>query len=343
MGYRKILDCTLRDGGYCNGWRFGQGNARAITAALVSANVDIVELGFLTKEVRYDPDVTRYTELSQMGAMIPGDRAGKRFVCMINYGEYPLEELPDYDGTSVDGIRVAFHKCDRWEALRFCEGIQNKGYKVFVQAMVATSYTDGEYLDLIRRCNALGPHAFYIVDSFGVMKRRDLLRLFHIVEENLAEGIAIGYHGHDNMQMACSNARALAELPTERDLIIDASVSGMGRGAGNLHTELFAEYLNENLGGSYRLEPLLGIIDRILNRFYRRAPWGYSPGNSLCARYGAHPGYAAWLEGKKLTEEEMERILAWMEPDKRLRFDGAYIEALYLRSVTEPKFVRIGT
>ena len=332
MGFLKVLDCTLRDGGYCNEWRFGNRNTKTIAASLVEANVDIVELGFLTNRVSYDPEVTKYTDLAQMAAMIPSDRAGKLFVCMVNYGEFELERLPEYDGSSVDGIRVAFHKKDRYEALRFCEGIKNKGYKVFIQAMVSLNYTDEEFLELIRLSSAFMPYAFYIVDSFGVMKRRDLLRLFYTVEHNLAQGIAIGYHAHNNMQLAYSNAQALVDIRTNRDRIIDSSVFGMGRGAGNLNTELFVAYLNDNLDTDYRIKPLLGIIDRILNRFYQMAPWGYSLPNYLSAKHNAHPNYASWLDGKKtLTVEDMDSIFQMMEPDKLANYDKAYIEELYLR------------
>lgn len=332
MGFLKVLDCTLRDGGYCNEWRFGNRNTKTIAASLVEANVDIVELGFLTNRVSYDPEVTKYTDLAQMAAMIPADRAGKLFVCMVNYGEFELEQLPEYDGSSVDGIRVAFHKKDRYEALRFCEGIKNKGYKVFIQAMVSLNYTDEEFLELIRLSSAFMPYAFYIVDSFGVMKRRDLLRLFYTVEHNLAQGIAIGYHAHNNMQLAYSNAQALVDIRTNRDRIIDSSVFGMGRGAGNLNTELFVAYLNDNLDTDYRIKPLLGIIDRILNRFYQMAPWGYSLPNYLSAKHNAHPNYASWLDGKKtLTVEDMDSIFQMMEPDKLANYDKAYIEELYLR------------
>lgn len=332
MGYLKVLDCTLRDGGYCNAWRFGSRNTRTISSALVEAGVDIIELGFLTNRVRYDPDVTKYTTVAEAAAMIPADRAGKLFVCMVNYGEYRLEDLPNCDGSSIDGIRVAFHKKDRYEALRFCQGIQEKGYKVFIQAMVSLNYTDEEFLELIRLCSAFSPYAFYIVDSFGVMKRRDLLRLFYTVEHNLGDGIAIGYHAHNNMQLAYSNAQALVDIRTNRDRIIDSSVFGMGRGAGNLNTELFVEYLNDNLDTAYRLKPLLSIIDRILNHFYQEAPWGYSLPNYLSAKHNSHPNYASYLDGRKtLTVEDMDEIFSMMEPDKRASYDKAYIEELYLR------------
>lgn len=335
MGYLKVLDCTLRDGGYCNEWRFGSQNSRKIIQSLVEAGIDIVECGFITNRVTYDPDVTKYTTFTEAAAVLPDDRNGKLFVCMINYGEFDLDAIPEYTSGSIDGIRVAFHKKDMVQAMEFCAGIQAKGYKVFVQAMVSLSYGGEEFLELIHRANQIRPYAFYIVDSFGVMKRKDLIRLFYMVEHELADGVVIGYHAHNNMQLAYSNAQALADIRTNRDLIVDSSVFGMGRGAGNVNTELFVEYLNDNLGASYSLKPLLSIIDQILNPFYQRSPWGYSLPNYLSAKHNAHPNYASYLDAKKtLTVENMNEIFSMMDSVKRVSFDKKYIEDLYVQYLT---------
>lgn len=335
MNHIQVLDCTLRDGGYCNDCRFGFENQKKITGRLVEANIDIIECGFLMNTVEYEPDVTRFTALDQVAKIIPENRDGKIFVMLIDYGKYNPDELPNYDGTSVDGLRVAFHKKDCIEALGQCRQIKAKGYKVFIQAMVSLSYTDEEFLDLIKRINELEPYAFYIVDSFGMMKRKDLKRLFYLVEHNLKDTIRIGFHSHNNMQLAYSNAQSLVETQTDRDLIIDSSVYGMGRGAGNLNTELFVEYLNENTGSRYELKPLLTIIDEILNEFYQRSYWGYSLPNYLAAAHNAHPNYAGYMDDKKtLTVEDMNEIFEMMDEEKKVSFDKDYIEELYLRYMT---------
>lgn len=326
----KVLDCTLRDGGYCNQWNFGSGNIRKIVSGLVEAQIDIIECGFLTNKVVYDENITKFTAIDEVATVIPKDREGKLYVCMVNYGEYDISQLPNYDGTSVDGLRVAFHKKDMLSAMESCKEIKAKGYKVFVQAMVSLNYSDNEFLELIHLANKVQPYSFYIVDSFGVMKRKDLIRLFYMVEHNLEESISIGYHSHNNMQLAYSNAQALVDIRSKRNLIIDSSVYGMGRGAGNLNTELFVEYLNDNVGTTYKLKPLLVIIDEILNDFYQRNYWGYSLPNYLSASYNAHPNYAGYLDNKKtLTVESMEEIFSMMEPEKKSVFDKEYIEKLY--------------
>lgn len=332
MAAVEVLDCTLRDGGYCNEWQFGNENIKKITAGLVDSGVDIIECGFLTNRVTYHPDVSKFTTMEEVAAVIPSDRGGKTYVCMVNYGEYRLSDLPDYDGGSLDGLRVAFHKKDLLPALEFCKGIKEKGYKVFIQAMVSLNYSDEEFLDLIRRTNEISPFAFYIVDSFGVMKRKDLIRLFYMVEHNLDANIEIGYHSHNNMQLAYSNAQALVDIRTDRNLIFDSSIFGMGRGAGNLNTELFVEYLNDNLGTEYRLQPLLTIIDEILNTFYQKNYWGYSLPNYLSAKHNVHPNYASYLDAKKtLTVENMDEIFSMMTAEKRAVYDRAYIECLYVQ------------
>ncbi len=332
MNNIHILDCTLRDGGYCNEWRFGFENSKKIINGLIEANVEIIECGFITNRVLYNSDVTKFNTLSEIAKIIPENRKGKLFVAMMNYGEYNIDDLPDYDGTSIDGIRVAFHKKNRFEALELCQQIKAKGYLVFIQAMVSLSYSDEEFLKIIYRVNQFKPYAFYIVDSFGMMKGKELTRLFYMVEHNLDSEIWIGFHSHNNMQMAFSNAQLLTTVQTNRNLIIDSSIYGMGRGAGNLNTELFVEYLNENDRKQYCLKPLLILIDDIINFFYQRNNWGYSLPNYISAAHNAHPNYASYLDDKKtLTIEDINEIFDMMDEDKKVSYDKKYIEELYLR------------
>lgn len=330
MSSISVLDCTLRDGGYCNQWRFGFDNACKITENLVEAGIDIIECGFITNKADYNPDVTKYTDLSQISKVIPESRSGRTFVAMMNYGEYDVDILPPCDHTSIDGIRVAYHKKNRREALELCKKIKEKGYLIFIQAMVSLSYTDEEFLDMIKRVNELEPYSFYIVDSFGEMKKNDLTRLYYLLDHNLKDSIKIGFHSHNNMQLAYSNAQTLVDMHSKRGLIIDSSVYGMGRGAGNLSTELFVGYLNDDAGKNYDIKPLLTIIDHVLNDFYQQNYWGYSLPNYISASHHAHPNYAVYLDDKKtLTVESMNSIFDMMDEDKKVSYDKQYIEELY--------------
>lgn len=338
MSTIRLLDCTLRDGGYCNNWTFGYDNIQKIIDGLVEANVDIVECGYISQKQEYNRDRTQFVSFEDVGRFIPNDREGKIFVGMINYGEFNIDDIPVCDGTSVDGIRITFHKKNRIAGLEFCKKVKEKGYKIFIQGMVSLAYSDEEFIDLIHRVNEFEPYAFYIVDSFGMMKGKDLIRLFYTVEHNLKKTIHIGFHSHNNMQLAYSNCLSLAQIQTNRSIIIDSSVYGMGRGAGNLNTELFIEYLNETQDAEYVLKPLLTIIDEILDGFYKKNYWGYSLPNYISAKNNAHPNYAGFLDDKKtLTVEDMENIFLLMDEDKKTGFDKIYIEELYTRYLATGK------
>lgn len=330
MNKIKVLDCTLRDGGYVNNWEFGSENIKKMISNLADANIDIIECGFLTNNIQYNNKCSKFDTIQKIVKKLPKERQNATMVCMVNYGEYSLEDIPNYDSSSIDGIRVAFHKNDLNGALEFCKGIGQKGYKVFIQPMVSVSYTDSEFINLIEAANDINPYAFYIVDSFGVMKRKDLMRLYYLVDHNLSEDIYVGYHSHNNIQLAYSNAQALVDLKTKRQLIIDSSVFGMGRGAGNLNTELFIEYLNDTNGGNYKSRPLLQIIDEVLNNIYTTDYWGYSLPHYISAKHNCHPSYASYLTDKNtLAVEDISNILSGINEIEKNNFNKVYIEKLY--------------
>lgn len=343
MGRIQVLDCTLRDGGYCNNWEFGQKNIALIMGALTEANVDIVECGYLVEDLQENGNSTKYASVECAEQIIP-ENYSKTAVCMINYGEYSLDRIPAYEGGKIAGIRIAFHKKDLQNAMEYCLAIRKKGYQVFVQPMLTSNYSEEEFLQMIEMSNKVQPYAVYIVDSFGGMKERELMRLFYMLEHRLAKEIRIGFHSHNNMQLAYSNAKSLISVQTKRNLIIDSSIFGMGRGAGNLNTELLTEHLNECEDATYQLPPLLSVIDRVLNDFYKENYWGYSIANYLSARHNAHPNYARHLEGKStLTIESMNEIFSMMEENKKANYDSRYIETLYLdymgaRSISDDNF-----
>ena len=331
MSKIQILDCTLRDGGYCNEWDFGERGIKQVVDGLVSANIEIIECGFLSHKISYKTGISKFSTMQQARQFIPDDRTGKKFVLMVNYGELDVDKLECRSDDTVDGIRIAFHKKDVENAILLCKKIKQKGYDVFVQPMVSLGYSDEEFLDVIKKANLIDPYAFYIVDSFGVMKKNDLIRLFYIVEHNLNKNIRIGYHSHNNLQLAYSNAQSLVAIHTNRELIIDSSIMGMGRGAGNLNTELFTEYLNETFASNYSLTPILKLIDNIIVKFHQENYWGYSLPNYLSAKHNIHPNYAKHLSDKNtLTIEEMDAIFDRIDVKKSVNFDKQYIESLYL-------------
>jgi 4-hydroxy 2-oxovalerate aldolase len=331
MGEVKILDCTLRDGGYVNEWKFGEENIKFITNNLIESGVDIIECGFLNDKKSLTRDYTLFSSIRNLESVVPLKKMDSQYVCMINYGDYNVDSLPDARENCIDGIRLAFHKKDLKGVPEVCKKIINKGYNLYIQPMVTIGYTDRELLNLIEVTNELKPYAFYIVDSFGVIKKSDLLRMFYLVDNNLDKDVYIGFHSHNNLQLAYSNAQELVEIRTKRKIIIDSSVFGMGRGAGNLNTELFMEYLNDTFGKRYKVYSLLKIIDEVLNKIYAVNYWGYSLPFYMSASCNCHPNYASYLSEKNtLTVKSINEILNLIVENKKNQFDNEYIQELYL-------------
>lgn len=329
----KLLDCTLRDGGYCNKWQFGKKGILEILNALYQAKVEIIECGFITNSVDYNENTSKYTDIHQVDALIDEAKCeSSKLVVMMNYGDYNVDLLPPCADTVVDGIRVAFHKKDRYLALQLCQRILNKGYDVFIQPMVTMQYSDDEFVELIEMANEIMPYAFYIVDSFGTMNSSDLKHFYDLVNWKLSKTIQIGFHSHNNLQSAFSNALYMLGLENDKHtIIVDCSIYGMGRGAGNLNTELFINELNQRHDKYYGLKPILIVMDEIINRFYEEKPWGYSLPNYLSAIHMIHPNYATYLSEKNtLSIADMDAIFSMMDADKANEYDREYISELYI-------------
>ena len=331
MSNIKILDCTLRDGGYVNDFDFGSNNIAKILLQLQNAGIDIVECGFL-EDGEYDPNASVFNAVEQIAALLPQKRNDDTmYVAMACYGEYSLSRLSPCDGSSVTGIRVTFHYNEVDAALDYCREVKRLGYKVFVQPVGTSSYTDAQLLKLILEVNKIKPYAFYLVDTLGLMVQRDIARFFYLIDHNLDADINFGFHSHNNLQLSFSNCQYIASLNTKRTISLDASVYGMGRGAGNLNTELIANYLNIYNGANYRIEPILQIVDEVISKIKSKYDWGYNDSFYLAAINGCHPNYAAYLSNKHtLTIREIATILRSIDTDSRALFDKDLVEKKYI-------------
>ncbi len=326
------LDCTLRDGGYCNEWRFGFSNIKKIVSHLITARVEVIECGFLTNKVVYDKDVSIFTDVSQLVEVIPKHNDSSKFVLMVNFGEYDFTHLPPKKDSVIDGIRLAFHKTNRLEVMDACRCIKDKGYDLYIQPMVSMLYSTDEFEEMICMLSKFSPKALYIVDSFGMMHKEDVLRYFRILERLLPSNVIIGFHSHNNLQLAYSNAIILLECNGEHSLVIDCSIYGMGRGAGNLNSELFLSELNAYYGKKYEIKPLLTIMDEVISRFYEESPWGYSLPNYLSAKHMIHPNYANYLNSKRtLTVENIDEIFSMIGSEEGSEYNEDFISDLYVK------------
>ena len=330
MSKIQLLDCTLRDGGYINNFRFGKYAIRKILQQLTHAGLDIVECGFL-EDGEYDEDTSIFNAAEQIASLLPNEHGRTMFVAMVCYGEYDLSQLSPCTRNSIDGIRVTFHYDEVEGALEYCREIKEKGYKVFVQPVGTSSYTDIQLLHLIEKVNELQPYSFYLVDTLGLMHKNDIARFFYLINTNLDKSINMGFHSHNNLQLSFSNSQEFFEYVGDRVISLDASIYGMGRGAGNLNTELIANYVNDREGHMYAIEPLLEVVDEFIIHIRQKHEWGYTVPYYLAAINGCHPNYASYLAQKQtLAVKEISAILNMIPVEKRSLYNKELVNRIYL-------------
>lgn len=306
----KVLDCTFRDGGYANDWHFGFENGGKMLDLIGKSGVDIIEVG-LIDNYDYDKDHFKFSDMNQIANTFrpsPYKLAG-----MITMGSgYDFSMIPRKSENTVDIIRVVLRKKMLYEGVELCKELINKGYDVCIQATRSNQYTLSEMEGLVKMFNEINPYALYVVDSFGSFEKDSLLEYVDVVDSNLNDNSLLGFHPHNNMQQAFSNTLAIAERGCKHKLIFDASVLGMGRGAGNLSLELLLKYLNEKEEGIYNEESLLEVAEDYLKPFYNKAPWGYKYSYLLSARYACNPTYVTYMENAGLTLTQMNKVFKIM-------------------------------
>jgi 4-hydroxy 2-oxovalerate aldolase len=287
----SILDCTLRDGGLAledamlNGTEhqvFNDKVAENFINAMQNSNVDIIEIGSI--EIT-DSDMSAfsiYQNIEQASKLIPKNKSSREIYTVLFRGpDTPVTSIPKWNPLFCEGVRVIIRYSEIKKSLDFCRALAEKGYKVFVQPMVTMRYSDSEIQTLIDESNNMGAYALYLVDSYGYMEPRDTLKLFRRIDEGLSSEIRIGLHAHNNMNLAFNNVRVMVEQNSNRSIIIDSTIMGMGQGAGNMQTELLVPYLNNN-NGNYNYHSILDACE-IINSYCGDNLWGYSVTHVLSA------------------------------------------------------------
>lgn len=330
----KLLDCTLRDGGYINDWNFGQNTLINVFERVTASGVEFMELGFLDERRAFDPNRSIMPDTSCMTRIFGGlPKGDSKLLGMIDYGTCGIEHIQPCSETLIDGIRVIFKKHLREPALAFCKQLKDLGYIVFAQLVSITSYEDDELMDLIRLANEVKPYAVSMVDTYGLMHKSKLFHYYDILNKHLAPEIALGYHAHNNFQLGYSNCVELLERHRgcERPILCDGTLYGMGKSAGNAPTELLAMYMNANFGKHYDMGQILEAIDSSLMDIYKITPWGYTMKFFIAASNDCHPNYVSYLLDKKtLPVKAINDILKGLKGDKKLLYDKNLIEQLYL-------------
>ena len=337
MRHARILDCTLRDGAYLVDKAFGENTQRGIIKGLIEAGIDIVELGFLQNE-GFGEGKSVFKTPKEAAKYIPKDTTHTEFALMADFSRYDFKNLQDYDPTHrIQNIRLCFFKHERFESLKLIETIKQKGYKIFIQPVDILGYSDIEILELIEIINKSIPYALSIVDTFGSMYIEDLHRIWALINHNLHQDIQIGFHSHNNLQLSSALSQEFIRMSqNKRNVIIDSTLNGMGRGAGNTCTELIALYMNQKFSYGYKLDRILDSIDIYIDPLKKQCTWGYNIPYYIAGMCSAHTNNITYLLKKNnIASKDLMAILDEIDSQKRKRYDYDLLESTYLKHITQ--------
>lgn len=324
----QILDCTLRDGSYITNGDWGKSHISNIINTLVNATIDIIEVGWL-KNIKFKENSVYFNIPSQVNTFI-NQYPDKKFLVMMDWDRYDLDLLPEQKNTNISGIRLVFPKSKYKEALKLSHKIINKGYNLFIQLANTQYYTDKELNDIILLLNLIHPECVSIVDTFGSMYFQDLDRIANAFV-NLDTTIKIGFHSHNNQQLSFALSIQFIEYfkKINRDIIIDSSLFGIGRGGGNTQTELLANYLNKFYAKMYDIPLLLKLInDTIIPIKKINKEFGNIPKYIISGMLSSHTNNVDYLEQKNIAPDINYRLISQLNYDKRISYDYDNLDSI---------------
>ena len=331
----ELVDVTLRDGGIVVDFNFGIERMQKIKETLEESGVEYIETGYIDEKKGSAEGRTCFdNEVSIEKTLLKsGKKKGITYLAMADYGTFDFNKLHRRSETGIDGIRLAFHK-ENWEKAIECgKIIMSKGYDLYIQPMVTMRYSDEEFKHLIYVCNNVLHEAkgFYVVDSFGQMDNMSLIHKLEIADQYVSMNMKLGFHAHNNRQLAFSNALSFVEYNSKHDMMLDASIMGMGKGAGNLCTELIEPILSKE-NNDYNTNVLYDAISEYFSEQHKKTPWGYSLDFYLSSLYSCTPSYIKiFTADKRVTTDALIELLQKMPDEKRAACDRTFA-ADYLKS-----------
>jgi 4-hydroxy 2-oxovalerate aldolase len=292
----KVLDCTLRDGGYYNSWDFEEDLVASYLSAIAEAGVEFVELGlrnFGTNGFKGPFAYTTERFLEQLnlpegptyGVMVDAKT-------LIESGYEPdlaVEKLfvPEIE-SKIGLVRIAAHFHEVEACGPFVEKLKQLGYLVGFNLMQA----GGKPSELIAQKASIatswsGLDVLYFADSLGNMDSDEVSRIITALKTSWSG--ELGIHTHDNMSKGLANSMSALRLGVEW---LDSTVTGMGRGAGNTQTEYLLGTLNDHIGNKkYNPEPIYNVVIKYFESLQKECGWGSNLSYFLAAKNGIHPTY----------------------------------------------------
>ena len=284
----KVLDCTVRDGGLINDHRFDEDFVRAVYQTCVAAGVDYMEMGYKASKRIYPPSdfgPWKYCDEEYLRRIV-GDNPTSLKLCAMadaDRTDYREDILPKQDSV-LDTIRVAAYIHQIPMALEMIQDAHEKGYEVCMQLMAVSVVQDRDLEEALQVLAQSQVSAVYLVDSFGALyseQIRDLTLTY--LKALQGAGKEVGIHAHNNQQLAYANTIEALIVGASR---LDATINGMGRGAGNCPLELLIGFLKNP---KFRLRPVLECIQKHFLPLDGKMEWGPLIPYMLTGQLNQHP------------------------------------------------------
>jgi len=292
----KVMDCTVRDGGLMNNWQFSDDFVKVVYKSCVEAGIDYMEVGYKSSESSFSRDVVgpwKFCDDKDLRRVFGNNDTNLKLSAMADIGRISPDDIPLASESLIDMMRVAcyVHQVDK--AVWLAEHCMDKGYEVTINLMAVSKVNEPD-LDqaLSDLANSRVP-VVYVVDSFGSLYHENIEYLIKKYQKLLPDK-ELGIHAHNNMQLAMANTiTSLMNGVT----MLDATLLGMGRGAGNCPTETLIAFLKNP---KYRLLPLLEAIQTQVKPWQDKIDWGYHIPYLITGALNEHPRSAMqWMDSER--------------------------------------------
>lgn len=302
MDYRpgvRVVDATLRDGGLVNDFYFTDEFVRALYETNIKAGVDYMEFGYKASKEMFDESKFgkwKFCRDDDIREIVGDNNTDLKIAVMADVGrcDYKNDIISRAD-SPVDLVRVATYLNTIPAAVDMIEDAKRKGYEVSCNIM---AISNGQESDLRVALDILGKtpvDVFYIVDSYGSLYPEQIARIADIYKEFADKyGKQLGIHAHNNQQLAFANT---IEAVGDGVDWLDATYSGMGRGAGNCAMELLLGLLRNP---KYNIYYVIEFIEKYMNKLKEEGVvWGFDLQYLMTGILNQHPRTAIQFTKEK--------------------------------------------
>ena len=307
----KVLDCTVRDGGLINNHRFSDEFVRAVYEACVAAGIDYMEVGYKNSAKQFPKEkygTWRHCDEADLNRVF-GDhdavKTGLKLTAMADAGKSNWKEQIVPCSESVLGmIRVAFYAHQVSEAVQMIHHMHSLGYETSANLMAVSNITEAEIDTVLEAIAETPANVMVIVDSFGHLYREQVDILYHKYAAALQGlGKEIGLHAHNNLQLAFANTIEAIIMGSNR---VDATMGGLGRGAGNCPMELLLGFLRNP---KFKLRPIIELLQHHIFPLRKDLEWGALVPYNITGQLNLHPKAAMEF----LESEAREDLVAFYD------------------------------